>query len=586
MDYQETALLDYLLSTGKLTEAMIDTLKIEAVTSGKSLTELLIEKRLVDERGLAEAKAKVLGIPYFAESKISVDPDLIGLISVDLARTYQVVPYTLDKQSKTLSLIMVKPEELSTVDFFQKRTGYTIKSLLTSKENLDTLIANVYSQSLSGEISSVLKRGKEVTDEEGVRLVTSDTISQIIKEPKIVEIVRKILEHAIRLRASDIHIEPMENITRVRYRIDGILEEKLTLDKDYHASLISRIKILAGMKIDEKRVPQDGRFNFQSEWGEVDLRISSLPTVNGEKIVMRLLKKTDKVPTLAELGLRGKALTTLEEAIRIPHGIILATGPTGSGKTTTLYSILTMVNSPKVNIVALEDPVEYQIGGVNQVQINPQAGLTFASGLRSFLRQDPNIIMVGEIRDEETAQLAVQASLTGHLVFSTVHTNSAAGALPRLLDMGAEPFLLSSSMTAVIGQRVLRKVCDKCKTAYVPEAGVVEDMQKVLGNLLDGWIKSNPIKAEEAKKNNAPFMLYKGAGCDKCGGSGYYGRIGIYEVLRVTDKIARLIMERADATTVENAAREDGMIIMKQDGYLKVLDGVTSLEEVIRVAQV
>lgn len=586
MDYQEIALLDFLVSSGKLDDEAVGKLKIEAVTSGKSLTELLVEKRLVNERDIAEAKAKVLGITYFSESKISVEPELLTLISVDLARNYEVIPLSLDKEKKILSLIMVKPEDLSTVDFFQKRTGYQIKSLLTSKENLDVLIANVYSQSLSGEISGVLKRGKEVSEDDGVRLVTADTISQIIKEPKIVEIVRKILEHAIRLRASDIHIEPMENITRVRYRIDGILEEKLTLDKDYHASLISRIKILAGMKIDEKRVPQDGRFNFQSEWGEVDLRISSLPTVNGEKIVMRLLKKTDKVPTLSELGLRGKALTTLEESIRIPHGIILATGPTGSGKTTTLYSILTMVNSPKVNIVALEDPVEYQIAGVNQVQINPQAGLSFASGLRSFLRQDPNVIMVGEIRDEETAQLAVQASLTGHLVFSTVHTNSAAGALPRLLDMGAEPFLLSSSMTAVIGQRVLRTICDKCKKAYVPDENVIKDVQEVLGKLLDGWKGTNPELAEEAKKNNVPFMLHKGEGCDKCGGVGYFGRVGIYEVLKVTDKIARLIMERADASTVEDAAKEDGMIIMKQDGYLKVLEGVTSLEEVIRVAQV
>ncbi len=586
MDYQETALLDYLVSSGKLTEERVNSLKIEAVTTGKSLTALLIEKRLVNETDLAEAKAKVLGIPYFAESKISIDPDLISLISVDLARTYQVVPMSLDKEKKELSLIMVKPEDLSIVDFFQKRTGFTVKSLLTSKENLDNLIANIYSQSLSGEISGVLKRGNEVVEEEGVRLVTADTISQIIKEPKIVEIVRKILEHAIRLRASDIHIEPMENITRVRYRIDGILQEKLTLDKQYHASLVSRIKILAGMKIDEKRIPQDGRFNFQSEYGEVDLRISSLPTVNGEKIVMRLLKKTDKVPTLSELGLRGKALTTLEDAIRIPHGIILATGPTGSGKTTTLYSILTMVNSPKVNIVSLEDPVEYQIGGVNQVQINPQAGLTFASGLRSFLRQDPNIIMVGEIRDDETADLAVQAALTGHLVFSTVHTNSAAGALPRLLDMGAEPFLLSSTMTAIIGQRVLRTICDKCKTTYVPEQAVVDDMKNVLGKLFDGWVKSNPVNAAAADKNGVAFMLYKGEGCDKCGGSGFYGRIGIYEVLKVTEKIARLVMERSDATTVENAAIDDGMIIMKQDGYLKVLDGITTLEEVIRVAQV
>jgi type IV pilus assembly protein PilB len=586
MDYQEKALVDLLLASGRVLPEKIEALKIEAVTSGKSLTDLLLSKGMVTDSDLSEARANVLGIPYFTETKISVSPDLLALISVDLARNYQVIPLALDKNAGILSLVMVKPEDLTTVDFFSKRTGYKIKSYLISKTNFDVLLNNVYSQSLSGEISGVLKRGKEASDESAVRLVTSDTISQIIKEPKIVEIVRKVLEHAIRLRASDIHIEPQENITRVRYRIDGILEEKLTLDKDYHAALVSRIKILSGMKIDEKRVPQDGRFNFSSEWGEVDLRISSLPTVNGEKIVMRLLKKSDRVPSLSELGIRAKALAVLEEAIHIPHGIILATGPTGSGKTTTLYSLLTMINTPKVNIVTLEDPVEYQMMGVNQVQINPQAGLTFASGLRSFLRQDPNIIMVGEIRDEETAALAVQASLTGHLVFSTVHTNSAAGALPRLLDMRAEPFLLASSMTAAIGQRVLRKVCDNCKAPYVPEPAVIEDVQMVLGKLLDGWVQSNPDKAEVAKKNNVPFMLYKGAGCEKCGDSGYYGRIGIYEVLRVTEKIAKFIMERADAATIEKEAMADGMIIMKQDGYMKVLEGITTLEEVIRVAQV
>ncbi len=587
MDYQEKALLDFLLSSGRLDAAKADAIKVEAMTSGKSLTEVLLTKRIITEQDLAEARAKILNIPYFSESKITVSPDLLALISVDLAKNYQVAPLELNKAEGLLSLIMVKPEDLATVDFFQKRTGYKIKSYLTSKDNLETLIGNIYSQSLSGEISGVLKRGKEIGDEtNGVRLVTADTISQIIKEPKIVEIVKKVLEHAIRLRASDIHIEPEENITRVRYRIDGILEEKLTLDKDYHAALVSRIKILSGMKIDEKRIPQDGRFNFTSEFGEVDLRISSLPTVNGEKIVMRLLKKSGRVPTLVELGLRAKALASLEEAIRIPHGIILSTGPTGSGKTTTLYSLLTMINTPKVNIVTLEDPVEYQMDGVNQVQVNPQAGLTFASGLRSFLRQDPNIIMVGEIRDEETAQLAIQASLTGHLVFSTVHTNSAAGALPRLLDMGAEPFLLASSMTALIGQRVLRTICENCKQPYVPESSVIEDIQTVLGKLLDGWIKSNAQKTETAKKNNTPFMLYKGAGCEKCGNSGYLGRIGIFEVLRVTEKTAKFIMERADAASIERSSIEDGMIIMKQDGYLKVLDGISTLEEVIRVAQV
>lgn len=589
MDYQEDALISALLANGKLTQAQLDSLKIESVTLGKKILDLLLEKRIVSEDDMAQAKAKVLNIPYFSESKVSVSPELLALINVDLAKNYQVMPIALDKQAGELSLVMVKPEDLAVVDFFQKRTGFRVKSYLTSKANMESLINNTYSQSLSGEISGVLKRGGVEAGEEegsGVRMVTADTISQIIKEPKIVEIVRKILEHAIRLRASDIHIEPQENITRVRYRIDGILEEKLTLDKEYHAALISRIKILAGMKIDEKRIPQDGRFNFVSEYGEVDLRISSLPTVNGEKIVMRLLKKSEKVPTLADLGIRAKALAVLQEAVRIPHGIILATGPTGSGKTTTLYSLLTLINTPKVNIVTLEDPVEYVMPGVNQVQINPQAGLTFASGLRSFLRQDPNIIMVGEIRDEETAQLAIQASLTGHLVFSTVHTNSAAGALPRLLDMGVEPFLLASSMTAAIGQRVLRKICEYCKGPIKPDAAIIKDMKEVLGNLYDGWVKSNPEKVELAKKNGVEFMLYKGAGCEKCGHSGYTGRIGIYEVLRVSEKIAKLILERADAETVEKAAMDDGMIIMKQDGYLKALDGVTTLEEVIRVAQV
>ena len=588
MDYQEEELINTLIADGKLTKEKYDSLKIESLTLGKSVMQLLQDKRLIKDEDIARAKAKYLNIPYFSESRITVSPDLLSMINIDLAKTYKVMPLTLDKAIGELTLVMEKPEDLSVVDFFHKRTGYRVKSMMTSRENLENLINTTYSQSLTGEISGVLKRGgAELGEEEGgVRLVTADTISQIIKEPKIVEIVRKVLEYAVRLRASDIHIEPQENITRVRFRIDGILEEKLTLDKEYHAALISRIKILSGMKIDEKRVPQDGRFNFSSEYGEVDLRISSLPTVNGEKIVMRLLKKSEKVPTLGDLGLRAKALAVLEEAIRIPHGIILATGPTGSGKTTTLYALLTIINTPKVNIVTLEDPVEYQMAGVNQVQINPQAGLTFASGLRSFLRQDPNIIMVGEIRDEETAQLAIQASLTGHLVFSTVHTNSAAGALPRLLDMGAEPFLLASSMTAAIGQRVLRKICDNCKAPYVPDPKVIEDMKVVLGSMFEGWKKSNVEKIKLAVQNKTEVMIYKGMGCEKCNHSGYLGRIGIYEVLRVTEKIAKKILERADAASVEKAAMEDGMIIMKQDGYLKVLDGVTTIEEVIRVAQV
>lgn len=378
------------------------------------------------------------------------------------------------------------------------------------------------------------------------------------------------MEFAVKARASDIHIEPEEKATRVRYRIDGILQEKLTTPRELHEALVSRIKILSGMKIDEKRIPQDGRFNFKADNQEVDLRVSSLPVAWGEKIVMRLLKKTGGIPELQELGLRGRALKHLQDAILRPHGIIIICGPTGSGKTTTLYSIIQKINTSKVNIVTLEDPIEYKIVGVNQVQINPAAGLTFASGLRSFLRQDPNIILVGEIRDEETADLAIQASLTGHLVFATLHTNDAAGALPRLLDMKVEPYLLSSSMTAIVAQRVVRKIDETAKEGYVPDPKVVEDMKNVLGPL---WPKTENLQ------------LYKGKPTPENNNSGYHGRVGIFEVLPVTEKVSRLILERSDAGAIEKLAREEGMISLKQDGYMKVIEGITTLEEVLRVAQ-
>ena len=378
------------------------------------------------------------------------------------------------------------------------------------------------------------------------------------------------MDFAIKSRASDIHIEPEERSTRVRYRIDGILQEKLSIPKELHDSLISRIKILSGMKIDEKRIPQDGRFNFKGTDAEVDLRISSLPTTWGEKIVMRLLKKSGGVPDLPELGLRGRGLKNLQDAILRPHGIILICGPTGSGKTTTLYSVISKLNTSKVNIVTLEDPIEYKIPGVNQVQVNPAAGLTFADGLRAFLRQDPNIILVGEIRDQETADLAIQASLTGHLVFSTLHTNDSSGALPRLLDMGAEPYLLASSVTCIVAQRVVRKIHTECRESYSPDPQIVQQVQTELGSL---WKPQGDVK------------FYKGKGDEDCGSSGYFGRVGLFEVLPVTEKISKLISERSSAAEIDKVAKEEGMITMKQDGYLKVVEGITTVEEVLRVAQ-
>ncbi|MGD0523217.1 MAG: GspE/PulE family protein, partial [Candidatus Microgenomates bacterium] len=424
-----------------------------------------------------------------------------------------------------------------------------------------------YTNSLSEEVNQALEESSGGKTKE-VKVVVSRT--GFIRDEKIAEIVNHILDFAMRARASDIHIEPQEASTRVRYRIDGILQEKLTIPRELHDSLVSRIKVLCGMKIDEKRIPQDGRFNFKTEDNEVDLRVSSLPTSWGEKIVMRLLKKSGGVPELTELGLRGQGLKTLQESVLRPHGIILICGPTGSGKTTTLYALISKINSPQVNIVTLEDPIEYKIPGVNQVQVNTGAGLTFASGLRSFLRQDPNIILVGEIRDRETADLAIQAALTGHLVFSTLHTNDASGALPRLLDMGAEPYLLASSVTAIVAQRVVREIHDECKEAYIPDPQIIPEMKEVLGSL---WPTNKEIK------------FYRGKGDEDCSNSGYLGRIGIFEVFPVTEKISKLILERAPASEMEKQARADGMVTLKQDGYLKVLEGVTTIEEVLRVAE-
>ncbi|OGG29217.1 hypothetical protein A2973_05840 [Candidatus Gottesmanbacteria bacterium RIFCSPLOWO2_01_FULL_49_10] len=380
----------------------------------------------------------------------------------------------------------------------------------------------------------------------------------------------------MRTRASDVHIEPQTGDTRVRYRVDGILQERLALPRGLHEAVVSRIKILSDMKIDEKRIPQDGRFNFKMGESEVDLRVSTLPTVHGEKIVMRLLKKSGGIPTLQELGLRGLALKNLETAMLRPHGIILVTGPTGSGKTTTLYAVLARLNSARVNIMTLEDPVEYEIAGVNQVQINPAAGLTFATGLRSFLRQDPNIVLVGEIRDTETTDLAIQAALTGHLVFSTLHTNNAAGAVPRLLDLGAEPFLVASAVNAIVGQRIARRICPTCKEEYIPEQSVVDDMKKTLGTLVP---PDKKIVLYRGKKTMGDLP------CQSCVGMGYVGRLGIFEVFPVSEIMSKLILARAPMGDIEKQAVSEGMITMKQDGYMKALEGVTTLEEVLRVAQ-
>lgn len=558
-------LLAILQRDGKISAENAEEVRMEHLKTGNKLDQIIVDKKLALSVDIAKAKAELFDVPFIHPNELTISTEAISLVPRTVARKFNILPFSYDKSNKELSVAMADPTDLQVIGFLEQKTSARVKPFASPREELSDLIEQRYGAALTSEVSKVIRE----TDL-GKMPKSSIVTGGVIQEAPISKIINYVLDYAVNTRASDVHIEPHEEKTRIRYRIDGILYEKLVLPRQIHDALVSKIKIQAKLKIDERRLPQDGRFNFTKDDEEIDLRVSTMPTVHGEKVVMRLLKKTGGAKTLAELGLRGQALKNLEEIITRPYGIIIVCGPTGSGKTTTLYSVISKINSAKVNILTLEDPVEYQMVGVNQVQINPQAGLTFASGLRSFLRQDPNIIMVGEIRDDETTELAIQAALTGHLVFTTLHTNNSAGALPRLLDMDAEPFLLSSTINAILAQRVVRVICNDCKVAYPPPKEVIDDMKQTLGSMFpeDGTVS-----------------LQKGKGCAKCNTTGYQGRVGIFEVMLMNDKISRMIMERAPASDIEAHATKEGMITMKQDGYLKVLDGTTTMEEVLRVAQ-
>ena len=562
-------ILDTLFADNSITQEQYDEVKVKSANGGKSVESVLIGLHIVTDMQIAQARAKMLGVPFISLVDAAFSPEALSFIPQPVVERFRLIPFNYDDKAKVLSIAMSNPVDLEAIQFVRQKTGLTIKAFAASDSDVEHAINTQYRQELVGEVGKAIKETQELKND--VRTINSAQIGEIIKEAPIAKIVSTILEYAVTSRASDVHIEPLDDRVRVRYRIDGILYDRLTLPKTVQEAVTSRIKILAEMKIDEHRIPQDGRFNFKVDDKEVDLRISVLPTVHGEKIVMRLLRKSGGIPTLGDLGLGGTALKNLETAMLRPHGIIIVCGPTGSGKTTTLYSVLARLNTTRVNIVSLEDPVEYEIPGVNQVQINDAVGLTFSAGLRAFLRQDPNIILVGEIRDKETTDLAIQAALTGHLVFSTLHTSNAAGALPRLIDLGAENFLLASTMTAILGQRIIRKICDHCKESFDPPPQLIEQMKQVLGLLFP--------------KTDAPIKFYRGKGCAECGGGGYMGRVGIFEVLIISEKVGQLILTHPDSDSVEKQAVTEGMITLMQDGYLKVLIGVTTMEEVLRVAQ-
>ena len=576
-DQKLGSILEVLVAQQHLTQDEADKLSVEQLSTGKTIEEIINEKKIVSDEILARAKADFYNIPFIKISETGVSPEALNTLPESVARRYQMLPFLVNDEDKILKVAMQNPLDVTAVDFAQQKTGFRVEAHYAMPSEIEQKIAERYAQSLSGEVTKALEETSDTEKETEAEL--SKLSKGVVRQAPITKIVETILSFAMKARASDVHIEPEIGRTRIRYRIDGILQEKLILPKSVHDAVVSRIKILSHLKIDEKRIPQDGRFSFEAEGAEVDLRISTLPSVHGEKVVMRLLKKNTKVPTLPELGLEDLALSRVMEAIKIPNGIILITGPTGSGKTTTLYSMLDIINSPKVNILTLEDPVEYQMSGVNQVQINPQAGLTFANGLRSFLRQDPDIIMVGEIRDGETVGLAIQASLTGHLVFSTLHTNSAAGALPRLIDMGAETFLLASSMQLIMAQRVVRRINPDYVEEYQPEPEIVKDVMSVLGGYYQQWCQKN-------QKDPNKLTLYRPKQNRPQNEPEYKGRIGIYEVMPISEEISRMILKNASAAELEQAALKNGMILMKQDGYLKALSGITTIEEVIRVAEV
>ena len=559
-----------LVESKAITAPEAERLEIDSLHQSSPIYEYLLKQGAVKKEAVLKIQAEFFNVPFVDISITSANPQALTFVSEPLARRYTIIPYEYDSKTEVVSIASADPLNISLLDFLERKTGKRIVFSLAYAADIEKAINAVYTRGLSPEVKEALEEvGKNKSNQSDK---ASDTT--VVKEAPITKIVDTVLEFAVKGRASDIHIEPEQDKTRIRYRVDGILEEKLTLPRSIHDSLVSRIKILSQMKIDERRIPQDGRFSFKVGDQEIDLRVSTLPTVHGEKIVMRLLKKTGGLPALADLGLRGIQYKDLGEAITKPYGIILVTGPTGSGKTTTLYSVLTKLNKPTVNIMTLEDPVEYQIPGINQVQINVQAGLTFANGLRSFLRQDPNIILVGEIRDTETTQLAIQAALTGHLVFSTLHTNDAATAIPRLIDLGAEPFLISSVLNASLAQRITRRICNTCKEWYAPTPEIQDNIRAILGTVMP------------SKYVKEPLQMARGKGCQECNFTGYLGRIAIFEVLKITPAINKMILKASSAKEIEEQAKSEGLITMKQDGYLKVLEGVTTIEEILRVAEV
>lgn len=571
-------LIELLVNEGLIEKSVIDDALKRASESGKPLFSLLSEEGLLDNELLVHGVAQVSGVPYVNLSNSVISQDILSLLPSDVAERFMAVP--LAEVQNRLAVAMIDANNVQAVDYLSNRIQRPIKVFMASEESVRHVL-DQYKTDLSSVNVAAQASQEESLSEAG-------NIKTIVQDSPISRALSTILEYAVKSHASDVHIEPLEKALKIRCRVDGVLREIMQLPKSIEPALVSRIKILSNLKIDEHRIPQDGQFAVNVAGKEVDLRIAISPVVWGEQVVIRLLDKSGSSFNLEDMGYAGRALRTIRKGIKRPNGMILTSGPTGSGKSTSLYALIKEIKDDTVNIVTLEDPVEYKMDGVNQIQVNAEVGLTFASGLRSILRQDPDIVMVGEIRDNETANLAIQAALTGHLVFSTLHTNSAAGVLPRLLDMGIEPFLIASTVNTIIGQRLVRRVARR-RDIYQSSPLETQAIREAVGGLLPQTREQVAQYAQDLGYESLPlatqvsFALAKGKDTPQTP-RGYAGRAGLYEVMDITEEIQNLIVKRATSAEIQRMAIQQGMITMRQDGYLKALNGITTIEEVNRVA--
>lgn len=574
MHIDETEIKKFLLDSGLVSKADIEDASKLAEEKGESLGKTLIARGVLSEDEFRRMQGYILGIPFVDLKGQKIPIEILSLIPEPVARTHNIVAF---KQSPdALEVAMLDLSDLAAIDFVKKKVGQKISPRLTDNESMKWALLS-YQKSLKDEFGAILE--KEASAIQAGKDVDEKELKRLAEDIPVVRVVDTLLKHAIAQNASDIHIEPQEESLIIRYRIDGLLRDAMVLPKNTHSGITARIKVLSNMKLDEKRVPQDGRFSIEMDGEKVSFRVSTIPTYHGEKTAMRILREGASGYTLESLGFHGHGLEAIHRALKLTTGMILNTGPTGSGKTTTLYTLLDILNTPDVNISTIEDPIEYQMKRINQTQVRPEIGFSFAQGLRTLVRQDPDIIMVGEIRDNETAALAVNAALTGHLVLSTLHTNSSAGTIARLFDMKVEPFLLSSTLQVVIGQRLVRKLGSR-KEKYFLNKSELESLSKLvnLDRMLQ-LLKAEKLVEDKATWNEVPFWKPSA----DAEGDGYEGRIGIHEVLNVSESIRALILQNTTSAAIEEAAKKEGMMTMLEDGVFKAVSGQTSVEEVLRV---